>query len=62
MIIIKQGDPDAIKNYKRFKCNRCGCIWKAEKGEYKFGSQYNEGYYHMPCPTCGKETYISECP
>jgi len=62
MIIIRQGDPDAAKEYKRFECKRCRCVWIAEKGEYKSGMQYNELYYHSSCPTCGKEAYIPEYP
>lgn len=57
MIIIKQGDPDAIKEYKRFECKKCGCIWEAERGEYKSGNQYNETYYYSTCPTCSVVAY-----
>lgn len=52
MKIIQHGQPK--RTIKRFKCWKCGCVFEADKGEYKSGSQYNEIYYWCGCPDCGK--------
>lgn len=54
MKIIKPGN---ICHTKRFTCERCGCIWEAEKGEYEPTPQLavmHDGLnsYWMKCPTC----------
>lgn len=49
MEIIRKGDINEakrkIKMTKRFECSVCGCIFKADLGEYKCESQYNSTYY-----------------
>ena len=59
MTIIKEGDLQKPKKIKRFECHECGCVWEAERKEYKEESARNESYYSMPCPTCGKTVYAS---
>lgn len=54
MKIIQHGRPKSVFIVKRFKCSNCGCVFEADKGEYKVGSHYNETYYYCPCPDCGK--------
>ncbi len=58
MKIIKEGDLNKLKKIKRFECKECGCIFEAEKNEYKQGSQYNDIYYYCECPFCHKIVYI----
>ncbi len=58
MTIIVEGDLNRLKEIKRFNCRKCGCIFDAEKEEYKVSSQYNEEYYSCICPTCGNNVYI----
>lgn len=60
MKIIKPGDINLLKATKRFMCKKCGCIFEADKGEYRSDSQYNEIYYISTCPTCGSPTYSGE--
>lgn len=57
MKIIQHGRPKELRILKRFKCSDCGCIFEADKDEYKVGSKYNETYYFCPCPDCGKFVY-----
>ena len=45
MKIIKNGDMQKLKMTKHFSCKKCGCVFEADKDEYKSGSQYNETYY-----------------
>ena len=35
MKIIKEGDLNKLKKIKRFECKECGCIFEADKNEYK---------------------------
>lgn len=58
MKIIKEGDLNKLKKIKRFECKECGCIFEAEKNEYKHGSQYNDTYYYCECPFCHQIVYI----
>ncbi len=53
MKIIKEGDISKLKKTKRFECKKCGCIFEADKTEYKISSQYNEFYTYATCPFCG---------
>lgn len=57
MKIIRQGDPDRLHKVKRFICRECGCIFEADKEEYKTGSQYNESYVWCECPYCANTAY-----
>ena len=57
MKIIKEGNLDKLKKIKRFECKECGCIFEAEKDEYKWDSQYNETYYYCACPCCNQIVY-----
>lgn len=57
MKIIRQGDPDRLHKVKRFVCRECGCIFEADKEEYKTESQYNESYVWCECPYCANTAY-----
>ena len=57
MKIIKEGDLRKLKKIKYFECKKCGCIFEAEKDEYKCDSQYNEIYYCCACPYCNQMVY-----
>lgn len=57
MKIIKEGNLNKLKKNKRFECKECGCIFEAEKNEYKEGSQYNYSYYYCICPYCHQKVY-----
>lgn len=58
MNIIKQGKSKEevermIKATKRFECERCGCIFEANKDEYSCRQcGYNESEYYCICPNC----------
>lgn len=56
MKIIKNGNKNLLSVTKRFKCEKCGCIFEANKNEYKAGTQYNDTYYHCKCPQCDNDT------
>lgn len=57
MKIIRQGDPDRLHKVKRFMCRECGCIFEADKEEYKTGNQYNESYVWCECPYCANTAH-----
>lgn len=57
MKIIKKGNLEKPKQIKRFQCDNCGCVFEAEKGEYKYVvATRNEEFYICECPYCHKET------
>ena len=58
MEIIKQGktkeELKAILNKtKCFECMTCGCIFKANEGEYEASHDYIYTTYYCNCPNCG---------
>lgn len=60
MKILKQGA--RTTNSKEFACERCGCVFVAEIGEYFSSSQMeavyeNLGSYKCKCPCCGNMVY-----
>lgn len=57
MEIIKHGNPDICKRIKMFKCPNCGCIFKADKHEYKSNAHLNEFFYSCNCPECAAYAY-----
>lgn len=59
MNIISEGDPKKLKRLRRFNCKDCGCVFKADKDEYKANMQYNQTYYMCDCPCCGKSVTTS---
>ena len=60
MRVIRNGDIIKLKKIKTFNCNSCGCLFEADRTEYKIGSQYNETYYYTKCPFCGRDVYRGE--
>lgn len=59
MKIIQDGNLERITKPMRFKCNECGCVFEAEKGEYKYElSGKNEDMYKCECPYCHKKGYV----
>lgn len=58
MNVIKGGDKELaerkIKKTKRFECEICGCIFEADKGEYKSSNCQWDFYYYAKCPCCGR--------
>lgn len=57
MKIIRNGDKNKLKQIQTFDCDFCGCLFEADNTEYKIGSQYNEEYYYIKCPFCGRNVY-----
>lgn len=61
MNIIVEGDCSRLKKTKRFECEECGCIFEADKDEYKYcGSQREGDEWYCICPTCGNKTYTTD--
>lgn len=56
MKILKEGNIEKINKTKYFLCRNCGCVWTANKDEYKTDTQYNQEYYTCKCPfeNCGE--------
>ena len=60
MKIIKEGIVDPVT--KRFECKACGCIFEANRGEYRASSNMEIMVgvlpaYKCACPTCRKTVY-----
>lgn len=61
MEIIKKGNINAIKGSIPFECERCGCIFKADKDEYKTMFDYSDNLIYLcHCPTCRFVVYETE--
>lgn len=56
MEILKPGKiPDTRKD---FQCSDCGCVFCAEKGEWKAKTgEYQSVDYACTCPCCGKTVH-----
>ena len=60
MTIVKNGKiPSTIIC---FECEYCGCLFEADKGEYKYSSQMEVmhdglGAYKCECPCCKNMVY-----
>ena len=54
MKIIRKGDLNRLKEIRQFECSACGCVFEAERGEYKYDYSQREdyGWYEIQCPTC----------
>ena len=61
MKLIKQGDPNKANGGVEFECDQCGCIFVADRTEWKYAPQMaqqrGEGTYICKCPCCGKEVW-----
>lgn len=60
MTILKPGDPNVSNKPKRFKCDVCGCVFDANKGEYRVIQQYNDIGYQCECPCCKEQVEESD--
>ena len=45
---------------KKFKCNKCNCIFIASNKEYETYKQWYHTFYRTSCPCCGKKI-IQQC-
>ena len=58
MKTIIAGNPNILKEYRYFKCDICGWVGKAEKGEYQYcGNQLDGDNWKVVCPCCGKTAW-----
>ena len=56
MKIIKPGDPVKQAAIRRFSCEHCGCVFEADRTEYRDMKDCRNGHFYLhPCPTCGRE-------
>lgn len=57
MRIIRDGMPDEDNKIKEFTCVYCGCVFEANKNEYKYiqrkCGKNDYVYYQCQCPYCG---------
>lgn len=61
MEIIQKGNIKAIEENIQFECEKCGCIFKADKYEYEtILNCNNDLIYLCDCPTCGYVVYEIE--
>lgn len=63
MKIIRDGDPETAERNRllkvvEFTCEECGCVFQANKNEYRFFVNQIQGdWYKVDCPYC--ETTIT---
>lgn len=57
--IIKPGNDKKLKGTRTFICRNCGCIFEADKEDYRSDTYYNSLYYKCTCPYC-KHSYAYE--
>lgn len=62
MKIIKQGLSKEelevkLKAVKRFRCATCGCVFEADKDEYKADNDYCRCVYFCECPNCKNNAF-----
>ena len=62
MFIIKDGDKEIAekkkKQTRRFECKICGCVFEADKGEYRGEECCGFCYeYYAKCPCCRNKVY-----
>lgn len=56
--ILKQGDLNRLKKYKKFECDQCGCEFIADNTEYRNVSTQRDGpAFVIVCPCCNKNAY-----
>lgn len=60
--IIKPSDGRYDPKVPRtFTCDRCGCVFEAEVGEYKSTFCWTGDLYHScECPECHKRVFLFE--
>lgn len=62
MKIIKQGLTKEqlekrLKQTKRFECDKCNCVFEADKGEYEEEQDYIYITRTCTCPNCGNRAF-----
>lgn len=60
MKIIRSGEPNRHQSIKRFDCEKCGCVFEADGGEYqRVDDCYvgNLGFVYCVCPCCGGRVF-----
>lgn len=56
MKIIKKGDLTRVDTTRHFNCKHCGCLFEANRSEYKTQSDFRNGHFYVhQCPTCGQD-------
>lgn len=56
MRILREGSEDCIWRYVKFECDNCGCIFEANKEEYKYHyGGCGDDYYIINCPFCNEQ-------
>lgn len=52
--ILKKGDLGIIRGTIEFNCDKCGCIFTADKDDYKYKTDQIEGisWYQIKRPYC----------
>lgn len=60
--IIKDGELSLLKETIEFKCDKCGCVFTADKDDYMYRSDQSEGisWYQISCPYCSNWV-IKDC-
>ena len=58
MKIIRQGNPRNEKTTRRFECNRCGCVFEMNEGEFRMIPVCMHDYLIVTtCPCCNEKVF-----
>lgn len=58
MKILVQGDLKHLNKIKKFACDACGCVFLADKNEYRNVSNQHDGtIFTIECPCCYSTLY-----
>lgn len=64
MIITKYGKPQKAHGEFRFRCEKCGCEWAADRGDkgLNISPPCFEFFAYMKCPNCETEARDKDHP
>ena len=59
--ILREGSEYTYNKMIRFECEQCGCLFDANKNEYKYcGNQIEGDDWKMTCPYCKNTVYSNK--
>lgn len=63
MRILREGNGELVIRSRKFECDNCGCVFVANKNEYRYiGNQREGDAWRCNCPYCGEVAITSEVP
>lgn len=64
MRVIFAGDTSKARAWVKFTCHECGCVFEAERGEYrerlKNKKNGHDRWFYTECPCCNRDVAKNE--